>query len=299
MNQISSKDRLKDKFSKLEIAIDDEELGFKITKESLKDIRPVSETEKRKKTNVPKLVFRVVKLACSSFYDFSLFIYQNILSVAASYLFTKSKLVLKKVHERGENAEIFVDRKITSLEIIKQSLKEAKELKISNIKATIENYYSVTQSLFCNLIEENDYKVPEESYEEVERITKFQMKIMELISRKLVVSNMIANIRSINIKAQLNDQEVITLFRFEMDKKGHVWSKMFGKSIVPEINALIEVQEGKLFLKQIYNYSTKKDVFLLKVNYQAAEVKKIEEIVVKKEQEFDLLNDNIFNEYRL
>ena len=69
MNHLSGKDRLKEKFSKLELSINEDNFSLKLTDDSVKKNKIKS--VRKKNTNIVKIFFRVCKLAASSIKDFN------------------------------------------------------------------------------------------------------------------------------------------------------------------------------------------------------------------------------------
>jgi hypothetical protein len=296
MGQLLKSDRLKDKFSKLEFALNDDELTHKLTDESIKNIKPVLKVNKN--ISFVNIILRSARLVANYFNEIIKTYFDNVIKKAITSIYNHSVIIAQEIRKKEENIEILLDKKINFLEAEKKEKKESEELKNLNLNLMVEEYYSAIQVLFFELVDSNDYKVSDESFDCINSVNSPQLKLMGLISRKLIVSNMIANVASISIKTRAEGNDIINIISMEMKKNGFLWAKMFGRRIVPELNKIFEKNQCKISIKQVYNVTAMKDVFHLRVNYRLPlESKK--ETLVGARQVHELYKEKKINEYDL
>ncbi|MEA9357696.1 hypothetical protein SHI21_15810 [Bacteriovorax sp. PP10] len=269
MNQLSSKDRLKDKFSKLEMDVDDERFVHKLTEASISNIKPVSQTSSRGNgfTSLFKLMkygsfvtFKKTKHACS--YSFN-----KITSFSAN-VFSKT---VQFAREKEEYTELLLERKVNQVELIKKEQKENEELKKQNLKNLIGDFHRNMDLLFQDKIDSDDFSIQYASEDNLKSVLEGQTLLMDIVSKKIIYNRMIMNIKNVKFKIAFAGDELASKMTFELDKKGHLWATMFGKSIVPDLYKVLESKQGKITIKQSYNTTTGKDLFFMTMSYKLKE----------------------------
>ena len=266
MNQLSSKNRLKDKFSKLELSIEDEKFGIKLTEESVKKIQ--TNSYRKKKSNLPTTIFRFLKLSASFIKKISKYCYSNIIKKSLVFLQKILKKVFLVIKEKEENLEILLVDKVTLLENMKNEIEEVKNKKIKKVEFVVNEYYNNVQVLFLDLVEENVFEMPNTELNIIQSNLDFQMSLLEIFSKKLIASNMIMNAKSMKLETKLEKDELLSTICISMDKKGYAWAKMFGKYIVPELNRSLESRSGIVVINHVHNITKAQDYLLISVNFK-------------------------------
>lgn len=284
MEKVVSKDRLKDKFSKVEIAFDDESFNYKITSESVKKIQ--THSENAKKNGLPVIVWRGIKLVFSTMnYGLSLF-YQHVIKSGFKVMKVQTGKLLKQARDKEEKMEVFLDQTISMMELAKKEKESVIQEKKHFQKRIIENYTEDIQDLFGGRVADHEISLNELENSAVKNVMAFQIEALQFVSKKLIASNMIINIKSLNVNTCLDPKKrVQTELNFELDKKGYMWSLMFGKHFVPELKSKLEKCDGEIFIIQRENLSLKKDIFTLKLNFNVPVVS-IEAVSVERTVNF-------------
>ena len=96
----------------------------------------------------------------------------------------------------------------------------------------------------------------------------FQMNLFEVISKKLIISNMIMNAKNMKITTSFEKDELLSNISIKMNKKGHAWAKMFGKYIVPELNRLLGPKSGEIHINHFHNVTKSKDHLYITINFK-------------------------------
>lgn len=272
MNQLSSKDRLKDKFSKLEMDVDDERFVHKLTEVSISKIKPVGLTKSRQNLFMSSLklmkygsfscVKHVKKLGIFSFNK-----------IASSFFNILSK-TLTFAREKEERAELFLEKKVNRIELVRKEIKDYEVLKRQNLEKIIDGFRQGVAELFQNKLDSDEFTIQYSSEDNVNAALEDQMTLMDIISKKIVFNRMILNVKKIKCKIAFDGDELASKMTFELDKKGHLWATMFGKSIIPDLYKIIGNREGKITIKQSYNTTTSKDLFYMTMSYKLREESK-------------------------
>jgi hypothetical protein len=269
MNQLSNKARLKDKFSKLEMDVDDERFVHKLTEASIANIKPVGQTSSRGNgfTSLFKLMkygsfvtIKKTKHAC-------IYSFHKITSLSAN-IFSKT---VQFAREKEEHTELLLERKVNQVELIKKEQKENEELKKQNLKNLIGDFHRNMDLLFQDKISNDEFTIQYASEDNLKSVLEGQILLMDIVSKKIIYNRMIMNIKNIKCKIAFDGDELASKMTFELDKKGHLWATMFGKSIVPDLYKVIENKHGKITIKQSYNTTTGKDLFFMTMSYKLKE----------------------------
>ena len=266
MEKVVSRDRLKDKFSKVEIAFDDESFNYKMTSESVKKIQ--THSENARKNGLPGIIWRGIKLVFSSMnYGLSLF-YQHVIKSGYKAMKKQTGKMLKKARDKEESMEIFLDQTISMIELAKKEKESFLQEKKHFLNRVIEIYTEDIQDLFGGRVVDHVINLDGLENNTIKNITSLQIEALQFVSKKLIASNMIINVKSLNMDTCLDPKKrVQTELSFELDNKGHVWSVMFGKHFVPELKSKFENYDGEMSIIQRENISLKKDIFNLKINF--------------------------------
>jgi hypothetical protein len=266
MEKVVSKDRLKDKFSKVEIAFDDESFNYKITSESVKKIQ--THSENARKNGLPGIIWRGIKLVFSSLnFGLSLF-YQHVIKSGFNEMKKQTGKMLKQARDKEEKMEIFLDQTISMKELAKKEKESFLQEKKHFQNRVIEVYTEDIQDLFGGRVDDHVIALDGLENSALKNVMAFQIEALQFVSKKLIASNMIMNVKSLNMNTCLDPKKrVQTELSFELDKKGYMWSLMFGKHFVPELKSKLEKCDGEISIVQRENLSLKKDIFTLKLNF--------------------------------
>lgn len=271
MNQSNNRERLKDKFSKVEISIDDERFIHKLDQASIEKMVVV----KKERSKLLLSLFKLMKITSIAFTEYS----KNKYKRSAQNIFACGKNISLKtmtfVRKREEQVELLLERKINKFEMVKRELKEYEDLARLKREALVEEFRSNASHSFLNYLDYKAFSISVKDYISLVPLFMYQMKIMDSISSKLIASNMIVNVKKISMSLHAEGDDVVSRIHFELDKKGHLWSIMFGKSIVPEINKLIIDRQGKVTIKQVCNTAISKDLFSVAIEYKLKEVSRV------------------------
>jgi len=266
MEKVVAKDRLKDKFSKVEIAFDDESFNYKITSESVKKIQ--THAEITRKNGLPGIIWRGVKLVLSSMNYGLILFYQHVIKSGFTAIKKQTRKMLKHARDKEESIEIFLDQTISMVELAKKEKESFLQEKKHFQNRVIEIYTEDIQDLFGGRVVDHVITLDGLENNSVKNVMSFQIEALQFVSKKLIASNMIVNVKSLNMKTCLDlKKRVQTELSFELDKKGYLWSVMFGKHFVPELKSKIEKYDGEILIIQRENLSLKKDIFTLKLNF--------------------------------
>lgn len=273
MNQLSSKDRLRNKFSKLEMDVDDERFVHKLTEVSMANIKPMGQSKSRGNgfTSLFKLMKYGSFVSMNKVKKICLSSVNRIASFSAK-VFSKT---VQFAREKEEHTELLLERKVNQFELIKKELKENEELKKQNLENLIGSFRSSMDLLFENKIDNNEFTIQYASEDNLKSVLEGQTLLMDIVSKKIVYNRMIMNVKSVKCKIAFDGDELASKMTFELDKKGHLWATMFGKSIVPDLYKVIGIKQGKITIKQSYNTANNKDLFFMTMSYKLKEQKSI------------------------
>lgn len=289
MNQISKQSKLKDKFSKIEMDFDDENLGYDIPKKSLQEIQSRDQIISADRL---KNLVRISKLFSVTVFDVIIFFYRNIVLNILQFVKKKVEKTTTVILVKEENLQMAVGKVLTEIEIQKKMKLDQISSEEDQKKLMLKSYYTKMEEAFLGMIDSNDFVMDNSSQEILETHMEFQLNIWNLISKKLIVSNMITNAKSIKIKTFERQGRVITEFIVEMEKKGHLWAVMFGKHFTPEINQVINGVDGKVLMQQVSNQSQQADTFTLVIDIKKMEKKIFSPLNIKAAVP---LQTNVFN----
>lgn len=284
MNQLSnanSSERLRDKFSKVEILIDDERFIHKLNKDSIEKIKV---NGKIKRPMVSLSLMKIIKMMTLKLVDYFKMKCFYLMSHFFSYGRKHFYQVVEFARNKEEQAELFLEHKVNKIEMMRKEIKEYEDLNKLNKEMLIEDYRKNISQLFLNQIDSRAFPINITDSVSLQGVLIFQMKLMNVISTKLLKSNMIINVKKINMSLNSEGDSMISRINFELDKKGHLWCVMFGKSVVPDINNFLLNRQGKVMIKQVCNTAINKDLFSVTIHYKIKEKNEVPALVTISEK---------------
>lgn len=296
MNQLAKQNKLKSKFDKIEMDLEDERIGYQLPKHSLNNIQSSSQQMKSIRINN---VIKVSKLAVTTTSEVIAFFYKSIIKSSVVFTSSKIKIVFNKMKEKEEETQIAVNRIIKASELQKTFEKEELQMHQLQKNKLLNSYYSQMETAFLSTIDSNHFEMTNHSDDVVKINMAQQMVVWSFISKKLIVSNMISNAKNIRISTTQKSNRLTTEMTIDMEKKGYLWSMMFGKHIVPELSNILKSSNGSLKIRHTDNLSKKTDQFILSmVSDVLMELPKVikPEVTISKEADQKFMNDKMNNE---
>lgn len=257
---IKSQNRAQDRFAKLEMDFEDDSLKYKIPQDSLSNISTtVQRNNLIRKNNIRRLFLMTLQNLGRGFKA----IYVNVF-LTAFRAFQMSLVEIKtKLKKREENIQIKIDEILSMKEIQEKDHLE----KITSVRLKRANDLSELESKINNIFHETVVTNEFKSDLELVEVTRYNMDFlfdqMSFIAKKISISNMVSNVQKISLVTTLDEYKMHTSLSIVLDKKGHVWSLMFGKHILPHLIKNYEVRNGIIKMNQMWDMTSDIDVLFL------------------------------------
>lgn len=276
MEKIVAKDRLKEKFSKVEIAFDDDMYDYKLTSDSVKNLKTQSEISRKK--GLVSILWRGTKLVTASLLRAASIVYQSAVKKVFLLLTNKTKAYSLKVREKEESLEMYLDQTISEIEMVHKE----KAMAINDHKRFLDRVFEIykedVQDCFGGKVIEHNVGFLNNDAGKIKEVFAFQAEIYQYISKRLMSSNMLSNIKSLSISMKERSPDVIDIYmNFELDRKGYLWASIFSKHFIPELQERIGKHEGKIGASETLNLTKNEDEFKVRMSFNSLELSVIKE----------------------
>lgn len=254
--------RLRDKFLQAEVDYENRrKYNSSVDKASN---RKESEAIEKQKETLTLLVaffkiFKIVIFRTRSIFSFALGQAAKLFSTIGDFF----EKIIQYYSKKKENAEFFIESKIEGYEKEQNSRIENANKQSMEALTHVDAFKDEIKRLFSGV--ECDFYFDDESIKvkTLKANLDFHIVLYEEIVKKITESRLIVNLDSVKINLCIKDDKVKNAIEFKLKIRGHVWSILFSKYIMKSIGKKMEVYDGKLSARHLYNPLKNIDAYTL------------------------------------
>jgi hypothetical protein len=258
--------RLRDKFLQAEVDYENRrKYNSSVDKASnRKESEAIEKQNEKQKETLTLLVaffkiFKIVIFRTRSIFSFALGHTAKFFSKISNFF----EKIIQYYSKKKENAEFFIESKIESYEKKQNSRMENANKQSMEALTQVDAFKDEIKRLFSGV--DCDFCIDDESMKvkTLKANLDFHIVLYEEIVKKITESRLIVNLCTVKISIRIKNENVKNSIDFKLKLKGHTWGTLFSKYISNSLFKKIQVYDGRLYAKHLYNPLRKIDVFTL------------------------------------
>ena len=268
MAQKNNPDQLKNRFQGIEMSLDDSELKYKLSADSIQQISKVKNQDFPILFIYTGLALRASRIIFSSFGKMGKGIWVYVLGPVVREIYKTLTFSFKKMREIKNEKEIAFEGYLDKVENELTSAKEtAKKIEFKR-SVGLESYEKELNFIFKDVKNSAQLICEKNEFEKVNLSLEFDLSLYETMALKLSNTKMISNVTSLTINSVVEEKLVVNTIEFDLKVAGEKWAKIFSTYIASEVLNKIEGYNGKVENTHQFNPIKKSEKFILVFTHQ-------------------------------
>ena len=268
MAQKNNPDQLKNRFQGIEMSLDDSELKYKLSADSIQQISKVKNQDFPILFIYTGFALRASRIIFSSFGKMGKGIWVYVLGPVVREIYKTLTFSFKKMREIKNEKEIAFEGYLDKVENELTSAKEtAKKIEFKR-SVGLESYEKELNFIFKDVKNSAQLICEKNEFEKVNLSLEFDLSLYETMALKLSNTKMISNVTSLTINSVVEEKLVVNTIEFDLKVAGEKWAKFFSTHIASEVLNKIEGYNGKVENTHQFNPIKKSEKFILVFTHQ-------------------------------